>query len=99
MKYAINKVILVCSVLLLSCVNKTEKRPPVENLPVKDSTVVAKPSPFTIDMVVNQKDPSCYMPLSDGIGDTAHYHGKVYGFCSKQCKEEFWRRPSYYVKD
>jgi len=53
--------------------------------PLTDS-VKAK---FTIAMVDNKKDPSCGMPLTAGIEDTVHYNGKVYGFCSDECKQQF----------
>lgn len=43
------------------------------------------------------KDLACGMPLSAGIGDTAHYQGKLYGFCSKECKEEFLKNPAAYL--
>jgi YHS domain-containing protein len=36
------------------------------------------------------------MPASAGIADTAHYKGKVYGFCSKECKDEFEKAPLQY---
>ena len=34
-------------------------------------------------------DTTCGMPLSAGITDTMLYHGKIYGFCSPGCKQEF----------
>ena len=37
------------------------------------------------------------MPLTAGVGDTAHYNGKVYGFCSKGCKDKFVKSPADYV--
>ena len=33
------------------------------------------------------------MPTSAGVTDTAHYDGKVLGFCAKECKEEFLKNP------
>ncbi|HTR82331.1 MAG TPA: YHS domain-containing protein [Bacteroidota bacterium] len=45
----------------------------------------------------NANDLVCGMPLSEGIGDTAHYRGKVYGFCSKGCKEKFAADPTHYL--
>lgn len=35
------------------------------------------------------KDTICGMPLSAGISDTANVDGKIYGFCSPECKEAF----------
>ena len=37
----------------------------------------------------SKKDTSCGMPLSAGLEDTVHFKNKVYGFCSKECKDEF----------
>jgi YHS domain-containing protein len=48
---------------------------------------------FDIALVDNKKDPSCGMPVSAGIGDTAHYKNKVLGFCSAECKAEFVKNP------
>jgi putative intracellular protease/amidase/YHS domain-containing protein len=44
----------------------------------------------------NPKDPVCGMPLIAGVLDTAHYNGRVFGFCSKGCKAEFTKNPSAY---
>ena len=45
-----------------------------------------------------QKDPSCGMPLKAGLEDTTSYKGKLYGFCSKECKDAFVKNPEQYVK-
>lgn len=45
----------------------------------------------------NTKDPLCGMPLTGGVSDTAHYQGKVYGFCSDGCKKEFLKNPASYL--
>lgn len=52
---------------------------------------------FTAEMVDNQKDFACGMPVTAGISDTLHYEGKVYGFCSKECKAEFLKDPKGYL--
>jgi YHS domain-containing protein len=52
---------------------------------------------FTADMVDNKKDFACGMPVTAGISDTLHYEGKVYGFCSKECKDEFMKDPKGYL--
>jgi YHS domain-containing protein len=62
---------------------------------VADST---KPK-FTAAMVDNKKDPSCGMPVTAGIEDTVHYNGKVYGFCSAECKNAFLKNPVAMVKN
>ena len=43
------------------------------------------------------KDPVCRMPVKMGVGDTAHYKGKLYGFCSKNCNDEFLKNPEEYI--
>lgn len=45
----------------------------------------------------NKKDFICGMPITAGVGDTAHYKGKVYGFCSTGCKDEFKKNPASYL--
>ena len=45
------------------------------------------------NLLASKKDLVCYMPLWTGIGDTCLYHGKIYGFCSKSCKEDFLKNP------
>jgi YHS domain-containing protein len=48
---------------------------------------------YDISIVDNKKDPTCGMPVTAGISDTAHYNNKVLGFCSAGCKEEFLKNP------
>lgn len=45
----------------------------------------------------SKKDLACGMPLSAGLEDTAHYKGKIYGFCSAECKENFLKDPQKYL--
>ena len=45
----------------------------------------------------NVKDLVCGMPVSPGMLDTAHYNGKVFGFCSRVCKNEFLKNPGSYT--
>lgn len=43
------------------------------------------------------RDPSCGMPLKAGLEDTTTYKGKLYGFCSKECKDAFLKDPAGYT--
>ena len=72
--------------------------------PTSDSTTTSMDSTVTvaaadsvisydISLVDNKKDPTCGMPVTAGISDTAHYDNKVLGFCSAGCKEEFLKNP------
>jgi putative intracellular protease/amidase/YHS domain-containing protein len=45
----------------------------------------------------NKKDFICGMPITAGVADTANYKGKVYGFCSTGCKDEFKKDPASYL--
>ncbi len=48
---------------------------------------------YDIALVNNKKDPACGMPVTAGIGDTAHYKDKVLGFCATECKDSFKKNP------
>jgi YHS domain-containing protein len=48
---------------------------------------------YDISLVDNKKDPTCGMPVTAGISDTAHYDNKVLGFCASECKKEFLKNP------
>jgi YHS domain-containing protein len=61
-------------------------------------SVNAKPK-FTAAMVDNKKDPNCGMPVTAGIADTIHFKGKVYGFCSDECRDAFLKNPDALVKN
>ncbi|MFM7222453.1 MAG: YHS domain-containing protein [Bacteroidota bacterium] len=49
---------------------------------------------YTPEMVVNTKDYTCGMPVTAGISDTCHIDGNAYGFCSKECMNEFKKDPA-----
>ena len=46
----------------------------------------------------NSKDPVCGMPLSMAPGDTTSFKGRVYGFCSDICKNQFLQKPGSFIK-
>jgi len=76
--------------LIMFVLNSCHSRPDVVMNEVyrNNSKLVAKYRP---DQVDNKLDPSCMMPLTSGIEDTVHYKGYVLGFCSKDCKKEFFK--------
>jgi YHS domain-containing protein len=87
-----------CSSLLLllaACSNGSGTTTAAPKDPVKTmaADTAGKSQTYTVAMVDNKKDPSCGMPVTAGIGDTVHYQGKVIGFCSKECKDEFLKDP------
>jgi YHS domain-containing protein len=78
------------SILFLSCQNQQSSGPAGATPAAAQQP--AKPK-YTINMLDNKNDLSCGMPLTAGIEDTVHYKGKVYGFCSKDCKDDFQKDP------
>jgi len=81
---------LLAGVLVISCGDQQSKKDIEPNVALLTNADTVK---FSAAMVDNKRDPSCGMPVSAGIGDTAHYKGKVLGFCSKECKDEFLKDP------
>ena len=79
-------------IFLMSCNNNTATSSAImdsaSNVAAADSAVT-----YDISLVQNKKDPTCGMPVTAGISDTAHYDNKVLGFCSTGCKEEFLKNP------
>ena len=93
--------------LMMASCNETPE-PKVDNkalAPAKHGTLMDHHSSadsvirkFSPDMVANKRDFICGMPVTAGIADTAHYDGKVYGFCATECKAEFLQNPKAYAK-
>ena len=81
-----------CSIFLMACGNS-----PATAIATMDSTANAAAEDsvisYDISLVDNKKDPTCGMPVTAGISDTAHYDNKVLGFCAAGCKEEFLKNP------
>lgn len=42
-------------------------------------------------------DPVCNMKVDDTKGDTLHYKGHIFGFCSAHCKASFRKNPDSYL--
>ena len=87
---------LAISIIFFSC-NQQTKQELVFQSPAYSKSDTAKPK-FTREMVDNIKDPSCGMPLTAGIEDTLHYGGRVYGFCSDECRDEFKKNAKEHAK-
>ncbi|ADX67088.1 YHS domain-containing protein [Weeksella sp. HMSC059D05] len=82
---------VICVFMLVSCQKKTEPEVKVAH---------EMPASQRIDVAVdNEIDPVCGMKTSEHLTDTAHYEGKVYGFCSAMCKEKFLEEPTKYIHE
>ena len=71
-----------------------------QNLTATKETPTAPQGGTTIDKNIrldNDRDLVCGMSLALGVGDTAHYEDKLFGFCSKGCKDKFAKNPSKYI--
>lgn len=90
------KKILIISMLFAACTSHSQQETSLDN--TKDSlpTVSAADKFKNIDFA-STRDLGCGMPLSAGIEDTAHYKGKIYGFCSAECKEDFLKDPEAHL--
>jgi YHS domain-containing protein len=82
------------SMFLLACGGNSSSTTTATSM---DSTVTVAAEDsvimYDISLVDNKKDPTCGMPVTAGISDTAHYDNKVLGFCSAGCKEAFLKNP------
>ncbi len=82
--------------VIISCNHapKAETKYVSPAIAAKDSSHIK----FKLADVDNKLDPSCMMPLTAGIGDTAHYKNHVLGFCSAECKKDFFKDPEGNLK-
>ena len=84
--------LIVLTVVFVSCNNaEAPKQEVVDTTAASNMEAAATSCP--VSMVNNKKDPTCEMPVTAGISDTAHYKDKVIGFCSAGCKDEFKLAP------
>ena len=73
------------SFLFTACNSLTTKKTEFISAP-KD---IPSKKNYTGVVFASKKDTTCGMPLRYGIDDTLHWNNKVYGFCSKECKQAF----------
>lgn len=91
MKYCTLLITIAC----ISCNNQSSKNQEKQTVDTVKNVVL---TPYTIDMVNNKIDPVCNMSIEHAtIEDTSIIEGKVYGFCSAGCKDEFKKDPSKYT--
>ncbi len=54
-----------------------------------DSTAAAVTPDYSQLTFASKIDTICGMPIKAGVLDTAMVDGNIYGFCAKECKDEF----------
>ena len=94
MKKIIGLSLLVGASIFTACgVQQTEQSEVKKDTATSMSADTSTTITFATSLVDNKKDPTCGMPVTAGISDTAHYDGHVLGFCSSECKNEFLKNP------
>jgi len=88
---------VIASQLLLSCAGKNEQKEAAEPMHEHGTSAVTEKNLYKDVVFDSKQDFACGMPISAGVSDTAHYKNKVYGFCSKECKDEFVKNPTNYI--
>ena len=81
------------SMFLLACGNPMNNTATTDDTVTKMATDTVSEKTYDVKILDNKKDPTCGMPVTAGISDTAHYKNKVIGFCSTECKAEFLKNP------
>ena len=93
MKQLCSCILLLGTLLISACSsNPNNSSSAVDSTSTMATDSVTEVS-YDISLLDNKKDPTCGMPTSAGVSDTAHYNGKVIGFCAKECKDEFLKNP------
>jgi YHS domain-containing protein len=88
--------IIGVSILIIACGNETNNS--ASSVTNSDTmaamtTDTASEKTYDVKILDNKKDPTCGMPVTAGVSDTAIYKNKVIGFCSGECKAEFLKNP------
>jgi len=83
-------------ILIIACGNETNNS--ASSVTNSDTmaamtTDTASEKTYDVKILDNKKDPTCGMPVTAGVSDTAHYKNKVIGFCATECKAEFLKNP------
>ncbi len=94
MKKTIPTALIGAALLFTACNSQKANEDASKKEPTLEmSSDTTKMVAYDAAMVDNKKDPTCGMPTTAGISDTAQYDKKVLGFCSSECKAEFLKNP------
>ena len=92
------KFIAFSLIALTACNSKnSESNQTTAKQSLVEDSIAAVVSVFDTIQVDNKKDPSCGMPVKGNISDTTLYEGKLYGFCSAECKQDFLKNPKAHI--
>lgn len=85
------KIFCIATLLFVTSCNSNDTKEQDEKKQVDEDTLQSAKSvkKFADIAFASQKDTICNMPISAGIEDTLILKGKIYGFCSPECKADF----------
>jgi YHS domain-containing protein len=89
--------ILSASLIVSACGNASNEQTSTITatdtvIKMTEDTLSAKS--YDVKILDNKKDPTCGMPVTAGVSDTAHFQNKIIGFCSSECKAAFIENPT-----
>jgi len=85
---------IYCAMILLALAAcHSPAKPPVALTGPTGGSPADSVKTYDVKLLDNKKDPVCGMPATAGMEDTIHVNGKVIGFCSKGCKDEYLKNP------
>ena len=97
MKQLFQLTLIVIVALIIGCGGTSNKQPDGGNTDMipDNRTVGIEVNPAKL---VSYKDMVCGMSVKNiPIADTAHYKGRVYPFCAKECKAAFKANPTKFA--
>lgn len=74
-------------ITLSACNNSTE--PAKTDTTQMQQAAAETKADFSNVEFASRIDTTCGMPIKAGVSDTLILNGKVYGFCAKECKDDF----------
>ena len=94
MKIIIKISLIIFLTIQFSCGPGNQPREKENKIAIAPATDTGKTEekPFANIHFASKYDTSCGMPLAAGLEDTLHLNDKIYGFCSKECKDEFIKK-------
>ena len=91
--------IIVClSIGIFSCTENNTTKAVQPAIQTNKDSLAQETIKIDTALLANRTDPYCEMKIMPNeIADTAIYKGKIFGFCSKECKTFFSQNPKNYL--
>lgn len=76
-----------------------DQKPEKKISPVLENNMLnAKGLKIEMTSLASESDLVCGMSVKEVVADTVTFEGKLYGFCSTGCKDEFVMTPKNFIK-